>query len=372
MIAVWVIVVIIFLAVMILIHEAGHYFAAKWVGIKVEQFSIGFGPEIAGWDRGETRYSIKWVLAGGSVKISGMNPEEEVPEEDKPRSYYEAPYWKRAVVVLAGSVAHLLVAVLLFYLFFWPIGYPVLTGRIGEAPPTVEIAEGEEVPGPAYEAGLREGDLITSVDGNDVEDWSELRQQLSDRPGEVVVLTAERDSSDFVTEAELLTAPDGRGILGIEVDVDDYYILRSDPVTAVWQSIRTTGEVTYLLVRGIGQLFSVSTLKMLVGIEPRTQENPRSVVGAAQLTFQAAGENPSVFIFILAQLFLFLALFNLIPLPPFDGGHLMVIIIEKVFHKRIDIRKLIPVAWAVIVILSLVALRLALLDIFNPLANPFK
>ena len=370
MIVVWVLVAVLFIAFMILTHELGHYFAAKAVGIKVEQFSIGFGPEIVGWDRGETRYSIKWFLAGGSVRILGMDPDKEVPEEDVPRSYYSAAYWKRAVVILAGSMVHVLIAMLLFFLFFWPIGYPVLTGRIGEVQKEVEFTDGDVVEGPAYKAGLHDGDLITAVDSVEVHDWAELSSELTSRPGEEVTLEVTRDEKDFKMEVRLLDI-DGRGYLGIAVDTGDTYTEKSNPVKAVWQSIRTTGEVTVLLIKGIGKLFSLSTLKMIVGIEPRTADGPVSVVGAAQLTFHAAGESFSIFIFVIAQLFLFLALFNLIPLPPFDGGHLMVIIIEKTSGRTIDLRKLMPLAWAVIIVLSLIAMRLAILDIFNPISNPF-
>lgn len=371
MIAVWIIVAILVIAALIFIHELGHFLAAKAVGIKAEQFSIGFGPEITGWDRGETRYSLKWILAGGYVKILGMNPDEEISDEDRPRSYGEAPYWKRAVVVLAGSLAHLFIALLLFYLFFWPIGYQVLTGRIEKVEKTIEVSGGEKVPGPAYVAGLEKGDLITSVDGAKVDDWDDLTEQLSNRPGETVLLEAKRADRMLEYETRLLDV-DGRGILGIVVDTGDTFTRRSDPLTAVWQAIRTTGEVTVLLAKGIASLFSLNTLKMLVGIAPRTSESPRSIVGAAQLTFQAAGQNASVFVFVLAQIILFLTLFNLLPLPPFDGGHLLVIIVEKLTGRKIDVRKLVPVAWAVIIILSVVALRLVLLDIFNPLKNPFK
>lgn len=371
MIVLWVIIAVIVIALMILIHEAGHFFAAKKVGIKVEQFSLGFGPEIVGWDRGETRYSIKWVLAGGSVKILGMNPEEEVPEEDKPRSYTEAPYWKRAVVVLAGSASHVLVAFLLFYLFFWPIGYQVPTGKIGEVQKAVEVSESRKEKSPASQAGLKKGDLITAVNGIEVRDWGALTDQLSRRPGKEVTLTVERGEETIEVRTKLLDV-DGRGILGVKVDLKDTYTVRSNPITAFWEALKTTGQVTVLLVKGLGQLFSMRTLKILVGVSPRTVNSPRSIVGATQLTIQAAGQNASVFIFILAQLFLFLAIFNLVPLPPFDGGHLLVIVIEKFTGKTIDMRKLVPVAWAVIIILSVVALRLAMLDIFNPLANPFK
>lgn len=370
MILLWAIVVVLFIAFMIMTHEAGHFFAARAVGIRPETFSIGFGPEIVGWDRKGTRYAIKWIPAGGSVKILGMNPDEEVPEELKPYSYYEAPPWKRALVVVAGSVVHICIAFLLFYLIFWPVGYQVLTGRAGGVDKTVKLSSGEAVEGPGYAAGLRKGDLVVSVDGEPVSDWSELSGALQERPGEEVALEVSRGSESFATEATLLDI-DGRGILGIRVDTDDSFTRRSNPVTAFGQAFKEMGRVSGALFKGLGSLFSVKTLKELVGITPRTQESPQSIVGATRLTFQAAGQGLSVFLYVVAYLFFFLAIFNLLPLPPFDGGHLMVILVEKVFHKRIDVRKLMPLAWTVIIILSLVAMRLAVLDIFNPLQNPF-
>ncbi len=358
------------IAFMILTHELGHYFAAKWVGIKVEQFSIGFGPEIVGWDRGETRYSIKWFLAGGSVRIAGMNPEEEIAPEDLPRTYYEAPLWKRSVVILAGSFVHILIALLLFYLVFWPVGHKELTGtnKIGGVQETVQYGDKKEAPGPAYEAGLEKDDVITSVAGNATRDWDELTEQIQKRPGENVEVRYTRGQSRRTAEVKLLKVGE-RGIMGI---LQSTKTVRSNPIAAIGQAFKAAGQVTAALFEGLVSLFSWSTIKMLLGITPRTVEGPRSVVGAAQLTFQAAEQGWTYLIFMLGQLFLFLAIFNLLPLPPLDGGHLLVIVVEKVFHKKIDMRTFAAIAWVVIIILSVIALRLALMDIFNPLKSPFR
>jgi len=369
--AVWkTVVAVIVIAFMILTHELGHYFAAKRVGIKVDQFSIGFGPEIVGWTKGETRYSLKWFLAGGSVRIAGMNPDEEISPEDLPRTYYEAPAWKRAVVILAGSGVHIVIAFLMFYLFFWPIGFQDLTGKIAKVEKTVEVKKSVFEPGPGFQAGLQKGDLITSVNGNAVSDWTQLTAQLSTRPGKTVVLVYDRSGKKLTTRATLLDVS-GRGLLGVQVDTNSTFTKKSNPIAAIGQSVKTMGLVTAALGKGLASLFSFKTLKMLVGAAPRTQSSPRSIVGAAQLTFQAAGQGASVFIFILAQLFLFLALFNLIPLPPLDGGHLLVIVVEKVFRKEVNMKTFAKIAWVVIIVLSVIALRLILLDLFNPLRNPF-
>jgi membrane-associated protease RseP (regulator of RpoE activity) len=370
MVVLWVFLAVLVIAFMIITHEMGHFFAAKAVGIKAETFSIGFGPEIVGWTRGGTRYAIKWFLVGGSVKILGMDPNEEISEEDLPRSYTRASYWKRAVVILAGSFVHIVIAFILLYIYFWPVGYQMPTGRIQEVLPTWEVTQGEKVPTPAAEAGLKKDDLITSVNGVKVKNWYELQDQLNKNPGKVVTLTISRGDETVTNQVKLLDVG-GEGKLGVEANLRDTYTVRSNPLTAVGQAFKALGMGTVAIGRGLGSLFSLKTLKMIFGVTPRTQEGPMSVVGGARIAIQAAGAGSSVFIFVLAQLFLWLALFNLIPLPPFDGGHLLVIVVEKVFHKEIDIRKLTPIAVAVIVVLSVLAIRLMFLDVFNPLKNPF-
>lgn len=356
------------LFVLILTHEAGHFLAAKAVGIKVDQFSIGFGPEITGWTRGETRYSLKWILAGGSVKIAGMNPEEELSEEDLPRSYKKAAYWKRTLVIIAGSGANILVALIILYLIFWPIGYPapVSNTQIGPVRQTITTSAGKTVEAPSYGAGLKQGDEITAVNGEPVKTWDDLVKQLRSKPSQMVALTVKRGDQQFETSATLLDI-DGVGILGISPDT---YTKRSNPITAVWDSVWTGIRMMGLLVKGLLSLFSVQNLKILIGTAQRTPASPRSIVGAAQLTVEAARQGLVSYLFIIAEIFIFLAIFNLIPLPPFDGGHLLVIVIEKVFRREVDMRKLMPIAWAVIILLSLVALRLAYLDIFSPLPPP--
>ncbi|MBN2169140.1 MAG: site-2 protease family protein, partial [Actinobacteria bacterium] len=227
---------------------------------------------------------------------------------------------------------------------------------------------GEEFSGPAYGAGLKKDDTILSVDGVKVEDSSELSEELSSHPGEKVTLIYERDGEKKTIDVKLLETPDNRGYLGIEFGTE---MKTMPPQKAAWEAVKTTGQVSWLLIKGIGKLFTPETFKVLIGLEERTEESPRSVVGAVQLSYQAAEQSFSIFLFFIAQLFLLLAIFNLIPLPPLDGGYLLVILVEVIFHKEIDLRKLAPIAWVVIVVLSVVAIRLAYLDLFSPLKNPF-
>jgi regulator of sigma E protease len=369
LIVVWAIVILLFIGFMILTHEAGHFFAAKKCGIKVDQFSIGFGPEIVGWTRGETRYSLKWILAGGSVRIAGMNPEEEISEEDLPRTYYQAPLWKRFIVVVAGSFVHIVIALILFIILFWPVGHqePTGTNKVGGVLTTVTLSNKKTVPGPAFAVHILPGDIINSVDGNRTADWSQLIKQVQKRPGRQVLVTYLRGKTLKSVKVKLLDV-DGKGFMGIE---QSQKLVRTNPIAAIGQGFKMLGQVTVAIFKGIVSLFSVSTLKILLGLQARGAESPRSIVGATQLAFQAAAQGVDYFIFIIAEFFLFLAVINLAPLPPLDGGHVLVIFIEWVFKKRIDVRKLAPIAWVVIIILTLVAARLALLDLLNPLKNPF-
>jgi regulator of sigma E protease len=357
----YVVIAVFVIAFMILTHELGHYFAAKRVGIKVDQFSIGFGPEIKGWDRGETRWSLKWILAGGSVRIAGMNPEEEISPEDLPRTYYEAPYWKRAVVIVAGSAVHVVIALLLFYLLFWPVGHQEVTdtNKIGGVEKTVAISNSKTVPGPAYVVGLEKGDIIKSIDGNPTRDWKQLTTQLSKRPNQTVTLVYQRNGQTYTAEATLIKV-DKRGILGV---FQSTKVVRTNPIAAIGESFRTLALTTGAIFKGFANLFSVHTLKLLIGKAPVTAERPRSIIGAGQVAVQAARQGWDIFIFIIAEFFLLLAIFNLLPLPPLDGGHLLVIVIEKVFHRKVNMMKFAAVAWVVIIVLSLVALRLAMIDL---------
>ncbi len=370
MIVVWVIVAVLALAVIVLLHELGHFLAAKWAGIKVTKFAIGFPPEIVGWQKGETRYSINWIPAGGYVKIFGMSPDDEVSDEELSRSYQGVSAWKRAVVILAGSFVHALVAFILFYISFWPLGAPVAIGTIDKVEKTVKF-DSQEIPSPAATIDLRSGDRIIEVDGEPTPDQIDVSEALKSRPDQMVTLTIERGDQTLERTVRLAETEDGKGVLGILFDLKAVRVERSNPLTAFWHATKRMGETTVGILGGLVSLFSLDSLKQIFGLKPRRQEGPRSIVGATQLTFQAAGQGAWYFINILAFLLLFLAIFNLIPLPPFDGGHLMVIIYEKLTGKVMDMRKLAPVSWAVIILLSVLALRLIVMDIVQPLGSPF-
>lgn len=358
------------LAFMIMTHESGHFWVAKLVGIRPKTFSLGFGPELVGWDRNRTRYAIKWIPAGGSVQILGMDPDEEISEEDWPESYYAAAPWRRAAVIIAGSAVHIVIAFILFWVIYCPVGYLAITGEIKKVSPTIKLSDGEVLDSPAHAAGLEKGDLIREIDGVTVKNWNDITHELQRRPGETVTIRYERGGGSGETVATLLDI-DGTGILGITADEKSTYVVRSGPVAAIGDAAREFRNVARATFDGFRKLFSRDTLDVLLGTKQRNTESPQSIVGATRLAVEAADQGAAVFLYVIAYLFFFLAIFNLVPIPPFDGGHLIVVIVEKLTGKRIDPRSLVPIAWVVIVLLSLVALRLAILDVVEPIDIPW-
>src|SRR5437667_8731330 len=168
----WLVVLLYVVAILtiVLIHEAGHFVSAKAFGIKVEEFFVGFGPRLWSFRRGETEYGVKALPLGGYVRIAGMNPFQDVPEEEKPRTFGSKPPWQRAVVILAGPVTHFLIAILLLASFFAFIGVakyqPVVDAVCAINPTSAQLCPHAGQPSPAQLAGLRPGDLIVSVDGH--------------------------------------------------------------------------------------------------------------------------------------------------------------------------------------------------------------
>ncbi len=362
-----VVMVILAIIVLVLTHELGHFIAAKLTGIRATEFFIGFGPRIWSFRRGGTEYGIKWGLVGGYVKILGMNPEEEVKPEDWPYSYRGSPIWKRFLVIFSGSMVHFLLALLVIFIAIWALGIPnwekatTTVGVVGEF-----MMDGE-TPTPSSQAGLKNGDRIVSVDGEEVRDWVELRQYIVDHPGKRIVLDVEREGEIIPLETTLATTEEGTGYLGISPRpyMDKFGFLGSIKQSFVW-----LGKATYGVFYSFYRLVTPSVWKQLLGISEPNLERPVTVVGATRLAGQAAQEGAFYLINFFAFIMLFLAYINLLPLPPLDGGYLLVLLVEKTAGKEVDLRKLYPIAVTVLVFFGLLFLLTLRLDITNPINLP--
>lgn len=366
----------------VMIHEGGHYLAAKRSGMKVTEFFFGFGPRLWSIRRGETEYGIKAIPAGGYVKILGMsNLEADIDPAEERRTYRQGTYPRKMAVALAGVATHFVIAFVLLMLMWTVVGFP----RYDE--PTREIATVGQ--GTAAEAaGLRTGDEILALDGQPVAEWSEIPPFIRDRPGQPVTISVSRsgERTDVVAVPETRN-PDGEavGFLGVSPAPATEKV---GPIAAIGRSAQGVGDVTVGSVQGLISFFSPGSLQsygsqLFGGTAPAAGEDgearPVSVVGIVRLADQAAGTESGVFLFlsVLVLLNIFLAILNLVPLPPFDGGHVAIGTYERLRTRkgaepyRADVSKLMPLTAAVVAALVVLGGSAILLDITSPLANPF-
>ncbi|HWH15912.1 MAG TPA: M50 family metallopeptidase [Miltoncostaeaceae bacterium] len=333
---------------LVLVHEAGHMVVAKWCGMRVEKFSIFFGRPLASFQRGETQYAIGWLPLGGYVKITGMTREEDVPADVSHRAYFAAPVWRRIATIAAGPGVNVVLAVLAFAIMFW-IGVP----RTVESTPTVAQVTAES---PAATIGLQQGDQIVAVDGVRGE-LETLRERLSARPGEVVEVTYRRGEQEFTRSVRLRTEfvdgeavgrlglafgfregpPESSGLVGGVVDALDFS----------WFVTETTGRV-------IARQFT----------DPNLDE-ASSVVGAGAVYNEVADDGLTTVLRFIGLISLALALFNLLPLPPLDGGHILFALVEKVRGSPVPRRVYESVSIAGFVVILFVGLLLIQNDIFR-------
>ena len=361
---------------MILVHEAGHYFAAKRYGIKVDEFFLGFGPRIWSFRRGETEYGLKAIPLGGYVRIAGMNPFEEVPPEDRERVFTSKPKRQRAVVLVAGGLTHFVLAFVLVLSFFWFIGEPVFGGaQVAAVEPRLD---GE--PSPAAAAGLQPGDRFLAFDGRPVEDYQEFLDYIDSHVGEEIQLVVERDGERISTRATPVLSRVGdelTGRLGISVAEAIVARDRAGPVEGVVDAGRAMYRLGVGSFQAMARVFSPEGIgrvgQAILGQRDRQAEtDPVGIVGAARVSGQAfqAGQVDAL-IALFAFFNVFVGILNLLPLPPLDGGHLAVLGLEAVTGRRVDPRRLIPITAVVAGFLILFTVSLLYLDIVQPIPNPF-
>lgn len=300
---------------LILFHELGHFTIAKLVGIKVHEFSMGFGPKLVGFKKGETRYNLRAFPLGGFVRMAGMDPEEEDVEEG--RGFNEKTVWQRMGVIFAGPLMNFVLAALLVAVIYVVQGIPVASSGTKLS---------QVVPGyPAAEAGLKAGDKIVAINDRPVERWDEVVESINRNPEREIEITVDRNGKLL----ELYVVPqereDGKGFIGIMPQAE---YQRMDPLSAVFQGAKYTVQVTALIFQFIG--------KMIFGQEPADLGGPVRVV----YEISRAAEFGMVHLLNLAAILsINLGLFNLFPVPALDGSRLVFLVLEKVRGKPVDPEK---------------------------------
>jgi regulator of sigma E protease len=318
------------IVVIVFIHELGHFLVARWCGVSIEAFSIGFGKEVTGWyDRHGTRWKLCWIPLGGYVKFKGDANAASMPDAaamaqaaNDPGNFHGKPLWQRAAVVAAGPVANFILAIGLFSAAFMTVGSPVMEPRVDEI-----------LPGSAAEqAGIRPGDLIVEIQGSEIERFSDIQQAVITRGGEELKVVIMRDGQrqDLLLTPQIKEENDGFGgkmrigLIGVKHNPDGAVKFeRMGPLAALEAGVERTWFIVDATIRYIGKLFT--------GRESTDQ------LGGPIAMAKAAGDAASLgfyqFIGVIAFLSVSIGLINLFPIPMLDGGHLVYYAIEAVRGK---------------------------------------
>jgi regulator of sigma E protease len=346
---------IIVLGILVFVHELGHFLLAKRLGVGVLTFSLGFGPKLIGKKIGETQYQISAVPLGGYVKLIGENPEEEIKEEDLSHSFSNQPIWKRACIVSAGPFFNFFLAVVLFFTINL-FGIPTFPAKIGEVSPGLS----------AEKAGLKKGDVILSIDGENVSKWEDLSKIIRGSKGKELSFKVKR--GDEILEMKISPkASTVKDLFGEEVHVfmigikpsEEIVTQKIGPLVALGKGFSQTWQ-------GI-QLTVVSIVKLIQGVIPA------KTIGGPILITQLAGEQAKrgllSLVLFMAILSINLGVINLFPIPILDGGHFLFLGLEAILRRPISIKKM-EVAQQIglifIILLMLFAFYNDLIRIFSP------
>jgi RIP metalloprotease RseP len=348
--------------------------------MKVTEYFVGFGPWKV-WSRrkGELEYGVKPIFIGGYVKIAGMNPYEENPPEDAPRLYGAKPIWQRAITIFAGPGTHFVVAAIIFAVWLMAFGDPrtaPLTPLVIEEVETTLNGEGS----PAAAAGLVAGDRIVRLQGVSDPTSEQLTEivtsQVEDAPGEPLAVVVDRDGERVaLSVVPELSEVDGqtRGRMGIIVAPPDPQPVGLGP--ALVGGVKEVGFSIRESFSQIGRVFGPEGVGRVFGLlfndEERRPDDAASVVGISQQVGATSSAGDwSTILYVFGFVTVFVGLINLVPLPPFDGGHLLTLAIEKVRGKPVDMRTLIPISATVMAFFVMFVGATIFLDVTKPITLP--
>lgn len=326
------------LTIVVFFHELGHFLVARWAGVKVLTFSVGFGPELFGFnDRHGTRWRVSAIPLGGYVKFFGDDSEASAPDQaalsamnaaDREQSFHHKRVGPRAAIVVAGPVANFLLAIVIFAGLFMFLGKATTEARVDK------VMESS----PAAVAGFQAGDVVTAIDGSAIESFSDMQRIVSTRAGDTLVFTVKRGEQ----EIELKGTPELReikdafgntlrmGVLGISrtTEAGEVRVEHFSPPVAVWMGVKETWFVVERTMSYLGGI--------IVGREAADQLG--GPIRIAQVSGQVASVGVGALIHLAAVLSVSIGLLNLFPVPLLDGGHLMFYAIEAVRGRPLSER----------------------------------
>lgn len=397
--AVAVVAVILALPLMIMLHELGHFVTAKRSGMKVTEFFVGFGPRIWSFTRGETEYGVKAVPLGGYCRIIGMTNLEEVPPEDEPRAYRSKRYGPKVLVASAGSLVHFLIALVLMVVL---LGF---AGDFHSSKPTTTLTA---VDAGAKAAGLRPGDKVVAVDGQQITNWDQIHDAIigsgdeKRTAGDTVDITVQR-GNDTLTKSVKLSTDTSTGTSRVVAGISpEAAVPHPGLLGAIGLAPVRVAQMGGESLQALGHTFSPSGISdyfhTLASPAPSNNNNQPaqqgsqassssssssdntrfiSIFGFGRLAVDAVDAGWVAVVGLFVAINVFVGLFNLVPLLPFDGGHIAIATYEQIASVvqrrkvRVDAAKLLPITVAVVAVLGFIFLSSLFLDISHPLANPF-
>jgi len=367
----WAFLLVIGLLISIFLHELGHFSTARWTGMKVTQFFLFMGPKLWSFRRGETEYGVRAYPLGAFVRIIGMNNLDEVDPADESRAYRNKSYPRRMLVITAGSIMHILIAIVLIFSVYAVNGRRVETGRVGIG----SVVVGQ----PAEQAGVEAGDIIVSINGITPATPDAFVDEIrAHSPGDSVVLVIDRDGQTLTKEVGLGANPNpgeafGKAFLGVasgnEVGWNNQSIL-----SAARDSVFDLGPIMWQSMGGVVKVLNpVNILGHLAGTNDDPNTRPTTVVGISQLS-STIGDEAGLggLLLTLAAINVFVGLLNMFPVLPFDGGHAAIATYERLRTRRgqepyrADIAKMVPVAMTMMVVLGLLFFTGLYLDVVKP------
>ncbi|MBU6461858.1 MAG: RIP metalloprotease RseP [Bradyrhizobium sp.] len=326
------------LTIVVFFHELGHFLVARWAGVKVLTFSLGFGPELVGFnDRHGTRWKISAVPLGGYVRFFGDDSEASTPsaealsnmtDEERAGSFHHKKVGPRAAIVAAGPIANFILAVVIFAAVFAFFGKPNMSARV----------DGVEAGSAAETAGFQVGDVVTAIDHQPIETFPDMQWIVGGHPGQQLAFTVKRGNStvELYGTPQLKEVKDGfgnvhrLGVLGISRKSlpDDVVTEPVDPATAVWLGVKETWLVIDQTLTYVGRVFT--------GREPADQIG--GPIGIAKISGQVATLGLVPLIRLAALLSVSIGLLNLFPVPLLDGGHLLFYAVEAIRGRPLSDR----------------------------------
>jgi membrane-associated protease RseP (regulator of RpoE activity) len=371
--------------------------------MKVTEFFLFFGPKIWSFKRGETEYGVKCIPLGAYVRIIGMtNIDTEVAPEDEPRTYRQQSYPKRVLVASAGSLMHLLQALVLFFLAFSIVGVgggSYWAEQLGGPVPDEESwTVGNVVADSAAEvAGIEVGDDVISIDGVPIVTFTDVGEAVRPNMGDTVEVVFVRDGEEQAVTVTIGENPDyeGRGFLGVGAHYPELPTYRADPLSALTGSVQATADVTVQTFGGLAAFFTggVDDLASDVAEGPRdtpapsssggggqassvSEEDanrPLSIFGIARFGADQWSDGVAGFLILMAIVNISIGILNMIPLLPLDGGHVAIATYERIRsigrpqRYMADVSRLLPITYAVFMFMVLLGVSTIYLDIVAPI-----